>query len=134
MNRIFKAALAVAIIVIPAMVLAGGSGAGPVGEKNMNPSLGAPQGLKLAVVKGGFKLTWSPPARESEKVTGYEVLRAAMASGPFETVGTAKKGATEFVDTTASPENIYYYKVRAVADGQYSTFSNTVTGEMAGAP
>lgn len=134
MKGIIRAALAVAIIIIPAMALAGGPVMGTAKEKIVNPSLGAPRDLKLAAAKGGFRLSWSASDMESDKVTGYEVMRAAMASGPFETVGTAKKGMSEFVDTTASPENIYYYKVRAVADGECSNFSNTVTGEMVGTP
>ena len=90
---------------------------------------GAPTALRLVIVPNGFKLNWQPPPQDPGAVTGYEIVRADMASGPFTTVATVHKGVFEYVDTTASPEIIYYYKTRAVAGTLYSPYSNTVTGE-----
>jgi hypothetical protein len=92
-------------------------------------SVGTPTALRLVIVPNGFKLTWKPPAEASGAVTGYEIIRSDLASGPFTTVAKVDKGVTDYIDTTASPEIIYYYKVRAVAGTTYSPYSNTVTGE-----
>ena len=130
MSRMNKVVLVIAIFLFSGIALGAGEKPG-LGEK-INPSLGAPEALKLVIVPEGFKLVWKPSPQESEKVTGYQIVRAGFASGPFEIVGTVKKGILEFLDTTASPENIHYYKVRAVADGEFSPFSNTVAGEIPG--
>ena len=97
------------------------------GERSVTP--GAPAALKLMIVPDGFKLSWQPSADDPGAVTGYEIVRSDLASGPFIKVATEKKGVSEYIDTTASREIIYYYKVRAVADSSYSQYSNTVTGE-----
>jgi len=100
----------------------------PTGQKDH--SLRAPLGLRLAIVPDGFRLTWKPSPQDPGKVTGYEILRSTnIANGPFNSVGRVGKGIFEFVDKTSSPENIYFYKVRAVAGDKFSSDSNTVTGE-----
>jgi hypothetical protein len=90
---------------------------------------GVPGDLKLVIVPKGFKLSWTPSPDDPGSVTGYEIVRAGLASGPFVIVGTVAKGVFHYVDTTAATEVIYYYKVRAVAGRAYSPDSNTVTGE-----
>jgi len=92
-------------------------------------SLGEPTALKLVIVPNGFKLSWKPSPEDPGTVTGYEIVRSDLASGPFTKVATVDKGVSEYIDTAASPEIIYYYKVRAVAGTVYSLYSNTVTGE-----
>jgi hypothetical protein len=92
-------------------------------------AIGAPSILKLVIVPNGFKLNWKPSPDDPDKVSGYEIVRAEFASGPFTKIATVDKGASQYIDETASPENIYYYKVRAVAGTVYSPYSNTVTGE-----
>ena len=95
--------------------------------KDVTP--GVPGDLKLVIVQNGFRLNWTPSADDPGSVTGYEIMRADLASGPFVTVGSVAKGVFEYVDTTASREVIHYYKVRAVAGNAYSPDSKTVTGE-----
>ena len=90
---------------------------------------GAPSALKLVIVPNGFKLTWQPSPQDPGAVTGFEIVRSASASGPFTAVATVDTGVSEYTDTTAAPEIIYYYKVRAVAGSAYSPYSNTATGE-----
>ena len=97
------------------------------GAKAMAP--GAPAALKLVIVADGFKLGWKLSPQDPGIVTGYEIVRAELASGPFTKVATVGKGVSEYVDKTASKEIIYYYKVRAAAGDVYSPYSNTVTGE-----
>jgi hypothetical protein len=92
-------------------------------------ALGGPTALKLVIVPNGFKLTWMLSPQDPGSVTGYEIVRADRASGPFEKVAVVKKAVSEFVDTTASKEVIYYYKVKAMAGKRSSPYSNTVTGE-----
>ncbi len=97
------------------------------GEKDI--TLGAPTALKLVIVPNGFKLTWKLSPQDPGMVSGYEIVRSDRASGPFDTIGSVNKEVSEYIDTTASKEIIYYYKVRAKAGDIYSPYSNTVTGE-----
>ncbi len=97
------------------------------GEKDI--TLGAPTALKLVIVPNGFKLTWKLSPQDPGIITGYEIVRSDRASGPFDTVGSVNKEVSEYIDTTASKEIIYFYKVRAKAGNMYSPDSNTVTGE-----
>ena len=107
---------------------AGMNGKSP-GAEQKNISLGAPTELKLVIVSNGFKLSWKPSAQEPGAVTGYEIVRSDLASGPFTKVTTVDKGVFEYIDTKAAREIIYYYKIRAMAGTVYSPYSNTVTGE-----
>ena len=100
---------------------------GSAEQKIITP--GAPRALKLMIVPNGFKLSWHPSPDDPEAVTGYEIVRSDLASGPFTTVAIVERGVSEYIDTTASREIIYYYKVRAVAGTERSPYSNTVTGE-----
>lgn len=92
-------------------------------------ALGAPTALKLMIVPDGFKLSWQPSPEDPGVVTGYEIVRSDLASGPFNTVAVVGGGTLQYIDTTAAPEIIYYYKVRAIAGTEQSPYSNTVTGE-----
>ncbi len=89
----------------------------------------APSGLHLKIVQNGFQLNWTLSPQDPGTVTGYEIVRSDRFSGPYDTVATVGKGTSQYIDTTALPEIIYYYKVRAVAGKGYSPFSNTVAGE-----
>jgi hypothetical protein len=100
---------------------------GATGQKSVAP--GAPTALRLLIVPDGFKLSWQPSPEDPGVVAEYEIVRSDLASGPFATIATVDKGVCEYIDATASPEIIYYYKVRAVAGKSSSPFSNTVTGE-----
>ena len=91
-----------------------------------------PSDLKLQVKDNGILLTWKASPDDPENVTAYEVVRSTLASGPFKQVGKVKKGATEFFDRTAKPENIYFYKVRSIMGESFSNFTRPVTGEITG--
>lgn len=97
------------------------------GERLQEP--GAPSALRLKIVKDGFQLTWRLSPQDPGGVTGYEIVRADVFSGPYETVGKVDKGTEAFVDRTAKPEVIYFYKVRALAGNRNSPFSGEATGE-----
>lgn len=99
------------------------------GAEQKSISLGAPTQLRLVIVPNGFKLSWKPSPQDQGIVTVYEIVRSDLASRPFIKIATGDKGVSQYVDTTASPEIIYYYKIRAVAGTVNSPYSNTVTGE-----
>lgn len=103
------------------------------GEERPAP-LAAPTALKLVIVPAGFRLSWQSAPQEPGRVTGYEIVRASVFSGPYEAVARVGKGVYSYTDMTAKPENIYFYKVRALAGDEYSPFSSAATGEMPGTP
>lgn len=106
----------------------GAEGKSVAGEEE-NIAAQAPTGLKLMIVPNGFKLSWKLSPDGPCTVTGYEIVRSDRASGPFDIVATVKKEVSEYIDTTASQEIIYFYKIRAKADNLYSPYSNMVAGE-----
>jgi hypothetical protein len=118
-------------VIFPIAILCGYSGAdgksAAGGVQESTP--GAPAALKLVIVPNGFKLTWNLSPQNQGIVTGCEIVRSDRASGPFDSIASVSKDVSEYVDTTASKEIIYYYKVRAKAGNIYSPYSNTVTGE-----
>ena len=93
----------------------------------------APEGLTVTIAgEKGFLLKWKASAADPGTVTGYEIVRANVASGPFKKVGKVKKGVFEYHDKAAKPEIIYFYKVRAVAGKSYSDYSQPAAGERPG--
>jgi len=93
---------------------------------------GAPTGLTVTISGKGFFLAWKASADDPGIVTGYEIARATLASGPFETIAKVSKGVLTYHDSTAQPEIIYFYKVRAVAGKEYSPYSNVAAAERPG--
>lgn len=94
----------------------------------------APSALHLMINGDGFQLTWGLSPQDPGAVTGYEIVRSAFFSGPYETVGTVGQGVSGFVDRTANPEVVYFYKVRALTDNQPSPFSKEAAGEVTKRP
>ena len=90
---------------------------------------GAPAALRLKIVTKGFHLEWTLSPDDPGTVTGYEIVRSDRFSGPYDPVATVPGGIIQYIDTTALPEIIYFYKVRAIAGKGHSPFSNTVSGE-----
>ena len=106
----------------------------PAISEDTGVAVGAPTALRLKIIQNGFQLDWTPSPQDPGVVTGYEIVRATFFSGPYETVGIVEKGILTFVDKTAKPEAIYFYKVRAIAGGRYSPFSREAAGEIPGTP
>ena len=106
----------------------------PAVAEEPGAAVGSPTALRLKIVQNGFQLDWMSSPQDPGVVTGYEIVRAAVFSGPYETVGIVEKGILTFVDKTAKPEAIYFYKVRAIAGGRYSPFSREAAGEIPGTP
>lgn len=99
-----------------------------------NAAADAPVKLKLALAPSGFRLNWEPPGTNTSGITGFEIFRADFYSGPFELVAATAGTVFEWLDATARPELLYYYKVRAVRGGLPSPFSNSVSGERPAPP
>jgi len=94
----------------------------------------APSALHLKIAGNGFQLNWTLSPQDPGTVTGYEIVRADVFSGPYETVGKVAQGVSSFVDQTAKAEVIYFYKVRALTGSQPSPFSREAAGELPGRP
>jgi hypothetical protein len=62
----------------------------------------------------GFQLTWKASPDDPGRVTGYQIVRATLAGGPFETIASVNKGVLTYHDATAKREIIYFYKLRAI--------------------
>jgi len=92
---------------------------------NITPVM-APADLRVTNnTKNSINLQWQDRA-DSE--TGYEVWRATSAAGPYTLKAALAANATSYVDTLLSNNAYYYYTVRAVKSGVYTSYSNTVTG------
>ena len=106
----------------------------PAGGAETGAVVGAPSEMRLKIVQDGFLLTWTLSPQDPGVVAGYEIVRANVFSGPYETVGKVDKGISSFVDRTAKPEAIYFYKVRALPISLRSPFSREAAGEIPGKP
>jgi predicted esterase len=102
-----------------------------------NVSLGstptAPSGL--AATTNSYKqitLTWTD---NSSTETGFEIVRATAAAGPFSPLATTAAGTNNFVDNLAlSPSTTYYYQVRAVNANGASAFTSTANNTTQALP
>jgi len=89
----------------------------------------APTGLTLMTSTTGLYLTWTASSQDPGCVTGYEISRATSSGGVGSTVATVDKGVVKYNDTTATAGTTYFYKVRAVAGSEYSTYTVEVSGK-----
>ena len=65
---------------------------------------------------------------------GYEIARSTAADGTYKVIATIDSGSkTTYQDSTVKAEKLYYYKVRAINDGDgangESTYSKVVSGK-----
>ena len=89
--------------------------------------LAAPTGLSVAAGSAGVTVTWSGDPGNAQ---GYKVERSTD-DQTFVEVGAAGANATSYLDTTAAPSTIYYYRVRAYNDVTTSTYTATVSNPQA---
>ncbi|WP_198315686.1 fibronectin type III domain-containing protein [Chitinophaga tropicalis] len=73
-------------------------------------------------------LRWSDRANNE---TGYQVWRA-LPGGSYSQIATLGANAVAYNDTTLSPNQTYYYKVRAVKSGVFSDYSNNSSATTPG--
>jgi len=102
------------------------------GELRSNPSIAvtgvpvpsAPTDFKIVSKNyNGFNLSWN----SVENNTLYEVWRSTSSTGTYSLVGTTQE--TQFIDTKASFNVTYYYKVRSTIDLIKGSFSNVISGK-----
>ena len=78
-----------------------------------------------AVDGGGVDLSWSAPAKDADRVTGYEVLRA-VGQGQLTTLpANSASVATSYIDAGATQAGeTYRYEVKALRGAEKSRASN----------
>ncbi|MBN9386396.1 MAG: fibronectin type III domain-containing protein, partial [Chitinophagaceae bacterium] len=75
--------------------------------------------------KTSISLQWQD---RSSTETGYEIWRAVDGSGNYSLLTTVAAGTTTYKDSSLTSGRTYYYTVRAVQNGTYSGYTNTVKG------
>ncbi len=105
----------------------------PAASSQMKIKSGAPTGLRLNVVTNGVHLVWNLPSCV-QQVTGFEIVRATLLSGPYSLIATVDGNIREHTDSTAASEHIYFYKVRALTADGPTDFSIPAVAEISGIP
>ena len=89
-----------------------------------------PTGLtSVAVSPTQINLTWSDVTGE----TGYRLERAPTTGGPWVEIASLAANTTAFNNTGLTPEQSYYYRIRAFNSGGFSPYSQ-VAGTTTPAP
>lgn len=129
MKRAVPAFLIFILLMCGRAVSAQGVSQGLSGKGNVKPAILAPVELRLFVDHNGLKLSWKISPQDAGKVTGYEIVRSNSFGGPYRMLDSVNQDIHQYVDLSASPGIVYFYKVRAVAGSEYSHFSNIAGGE-----
>jgi len=98
-------------------------------QDNPNVQTGpdAPTGLTLMPSTSGLYLTWTASVQDPGCVSGYEISRVTTSGGVGSTVATLNAGVVKYNDTTVTVGTTYFYKIRAVAGGEYSPYTAEVS-------
>jgi poly(3-hydroxybutyrate) depolymerase len=99
-------------------------------------SLGAVPALpsELAATAIAFdkiKVTWTDNSTNEQ---GFEVARSLVSNGVFTTVGTTSANANNFTDSGLIGSNAYYYKIRAIAASNESSYTAQATATTPATP
>ncbi|PYQ22774.1 MAG: hypothetical protein DMF79_05265, partial [Acidobacteria bacterium] len=87
---------------------------------------GTPTGLTILPVAEGLELSWSPSPEAD--LAGYRVLRST-GPGPPEQIAEVPPNQTQYVDKTAGPAVVYFYRLVAFDQaGNASPQSDAVEG------
>ena len=99
------------------------------GNSFVGSTLAAPTAAAATVTGGNIKVSWTVTA--SAWATGYQVLRAKNAGGPFAQVAqVTPRAAAQYIDTGVTPGVAYYYRVHAYFGNWVSTDTAVVTGTV----
>jgi large repetitive protein len=91
-----------------------------------------PSGLTAnATAFDRIALSWTD---NSSNETGFEIVRATSAAGPFQNIGTTAAGVTSLVDSGRNASTAYWYKVRAISAAGESGFSAAATATTQALP
>jgi hypothetical protein len=91
-----------------AAVNAGGASASSAAVTVTTP-LDAPAGFTVSVVTNGYALNWIA----ANGASTYRIRRATNSGGPYTVIATVPASATSYTDSTANPNEIYYYEIYA---------------------
>ncbi len=81
-----------------------------------------------AISKSSIRLTWKDNASSE---SGFQVHRASSANGTYSLVATLPANTTTYDNTGLSNGSTYYYKVRAVIGGNFTSYTNTAGSTVA---
>jgi len=85
-------------------------------------------GTGVQVVSHSATLTWTA---STSTVIGYDVYRGTVSGGPYTLLNSSPVAATQYVDSTVSAGQTYYYVVTAVASGAVqSAYSSQVSAPI----
>ncbi|HEY0679687.1 MAG TPA: PA14 domain-containing protein, partial [Chitinophagaceae bacterium] len=85
----------------------------------------APSGL--AAISTGYNrivLSWND---NSNNESGFEIVRATAAAGPFVNIGNTGAGINNYTDSTLNASTTYWFKVRAIGATGESAFSTAAS-------
>jgi fibronectin type 3 domain-containing protein len=99
-------------------------------------SIGMPPGSPLSLTtnasSSSVSLVWAAPSGDAP-VTGYAVYREATAEATKTLIGFSSSPTPQFVDSSVSSDNVYYYSVAALnGTGEGVTTSETGVLALAG--
>lgn len=101
-----------------------GSGSAPIADTSS--SISAPSNLTAAnessYLGTGIRLNWSPSAASS--IDGYKIFRSTQENGSFSEIARMVSGITNYLDSTVTVGNTYYYFIRAYSGNSESASSN----------
>jgi hypothetical protein len=86
---------------------------GEIARLYSDNGVASPELISTAPVAGGIEIRWTATAGSG--IT-YKVARASSLQGPFEFIGTPVS-TLSFLDSSASPQQTYFYKVTAGSAG-----------------
>lgn len=85
------------------------------------PPVGIPQNLAASVVSSSqINLTWNAVAGANS----YQLERSPNGNDPWEKIADPAGNDTRYEDKNRTPDTRYYYRIRAVVNGNVSGYSN----------
>ena len=95
-------------------------------EVNGTASITAPTNLSLSLASlSQLDLSWEDNSAVEE---GYKIERKTVAGGSYSQVAVLGTNAVSYNDTGLQENQTYYYRVRAYAGGNNSSYSNEASG------
>lgn len=106
-------------------------GVGVKSQARITKALGTPKITSVLPISAKvMEIEWN----KVKGATGYEIARSTSADGTYKVIATITSGSTTtYQDGTVKAEKLYYYKVRAINDGDgakgESAYSKVVSGK-----
>jgi len=96
-------------------------------NKSLIPNLIPIAPSALSAITASYKqinLSWILPVDSTHSLTGFEIVRSALAGGPYTTIASLSASTTKFSDSVglAAASN-YYYQIRSVGTSGQSAYS-----------